>query len=241
MRRGSWNGQPFGWDSGWHGRNVKDLSNRLHNVHRERRGSIDASPKNSKKNKKKLTPMLIEPTFSSPPHQRTFARTNTMKKSNIKLRPGSAHSSRRRGINRPQLPQHGGTNSQIFATSAAATSTTTSAATLNPINSRVEISPTESSSSSSSGGGRERRARPATASKSRSSSSKSKRSNRTTMPISAWHGSSGTSINAAYSDFVRMMALFYDQTDYENIAKKACEDAARLQEKMTLRAEYTGC
>ena len=205
MRRGSWNGQPFGWDSGWHGRNVKDLSNRLDNVHRERRGSIDASPENSKRNKKKLTPMLIEPTFSSPPHQRTFARTNTMRRSNIKLRPGSAHSSRRRGITRPQLPQHGETHSQIFATSAAATSTTTSAA-LNPINSRVEISPTES---------RERRARPATASKSRSSSSKSQRSNRTTMPISALGhrdalNPNGTSINAAYSDFVRMMALFYD-------------------------------
>ena len=196
--------------------------------------------------------MLIEPTFSSPPHQRTFARTNTMRRSNIKLRPGSAHSSRRRGITRPQLPQHGETHSQIFATSAAATSTTTSAA-LNPINSRVEISPTESSSSSGGiGGGRERRARPATASKSRSSSSKSQRSNRTTMPIKCLGSQrsanvatklnpNGTSINAAYSDFVRMMALFYDQTDYENIAKKACEDAARLQEKMTLRAEYTGC
>jgi hypothetical protein len=66
------------------------------------------------------------------------------------------------------------------------------------------------------------------------------------MPISALGhrdalNPNGTSINAAYSDFVRMMALFYDQTDYENIAKKACEDAARLQEKMTLRAEYTGC
>ena len=92
MRRGSWHGDkgaPFGWEPGWHGRNVKDLSSRLNNVHKERRGSFETAPKIGKY-KKELTPMLIEPTFSSPPHQRTFARTNTMKKSNIKLRPGSA-------------------------------------------------------------------------------------------------------------------------------------------------------
>ena len=66
------------------------------------------------------------------------------------------------------------------------------------------------------------------------------------MPISALGhreegiNQNGLSINAAYSDFVRMMALFYDQSDHAAIAEKACKDAVRLQEKMTLRDEYTG-
>ena len=47
------------------------------------------------------------------------------------------------------------------------------------------------------------------------------------------------SINHTYSDFVRMLALFYDASDHTKIVEKACEDALKLQEKMSLR-EFTG-
>ena len=47
------------------------------------------------------------------------------------------------------------------------------------------------------------------------------------------------SINNTYSDFVRMLALFYDASDHSKIVKKACDDALKLQEKMCLH-EFTG-
>lgn len=50
----------------------------------------------------------------------------------------------------------------------------------------------------------------------------------------------GISINTTYSNFVRMMSLFYDENDFAAITKRACEDATALQEKMLLLDEYTG-
>ncbi len=51
--------------------------------------------------------------------------------------------------------------------------------------------------------------------------------------------SGSVSVNHTYSDFVRMLALFYDPSDHTKIVEKACEDALKLQDKMQLR-EYTG-
>jgi hypothetical protein len=36
-----------------------------------------------------------------------------------------------------------------------------------------------------------------------------------------------------------MLALFYDASDHTTIVEKACADALKLQDKMSLR-EYTG-
>jgi len=82
---------------------------------------------------------------------------------------------------------------------------------------------------------RPRRKRPATASKSRSSAGKRKNSN---MPISvlghreATEYPNGNSINTTYSNFVRMLSLFYDESDHVAIVQKACEDAKTLHEKL---------
>ena len=94
MRRGSSNAispTNFGWDSGWHGRNVKDLGSRIDNVHNERRSS-GFDPRSSAS----ISSDHMEPTFSSPPHQH---KKRLEHKGGMKLkRSGSAPRRRRSSL-----------------------------------------------------------------------------------------------------------------------------------------------
>ena len=231
MRRGSWHGMKggangFGADDRQKKQYVKDLGSRLSDIQKERRGSLG----------KIKTPHLIEPTFSSPPYRLRKG------KKNLKLRPGSAHPLGRSVLlSKPSSYKKNKNKSRnkITLSSMRMKDRFNSRDTINvPDQDQDQEQQLQQQQLIRPVSGR--RTRPATASKSRVSSAK-RRGNKTNMPIEALgHSNSpNVSINAAYSDFVRMMALFYDKSDHAAIAEKACQDAVRLQEKMTLRDEYT--
>jgi hypothetical protein len=262
MRRGSSNAispTNFGWDSGWHGRNVKDLGSRIDNVHNERRSS-GFDPRSSAS----ISSDHMEPTFSSPPHQH---KKRLEHKGGMKLkRSGSAPRRRRSSLGtteswealkrtqqqqsyhqpraRPQK-QRPLSLSSTYHSSSSNNNNNNNSTTLN-----IDEIMSMKISKQKKNNNRPRRKRPATASKSRSSAGKRKNSN---MPISvlghreATEYPNGNSINTTYSNFVRMLSLFYDESDHVAIVQKACEDAKTLHEKLLRRDQqrddllhYTG-
>jgi hypothetical protein len=309
MRRGSWHGikgAPFGWDAGWHGRNVNNLGDRLVEVHTERRNSLrrsgiktvssgasapsenyDAVPG------KQPGKQVMSPTFSSPPHGRK----------EVKLRPRSALTGllvpRGKGKGRKKTAKSQRKRAEKLRRLRVEMSMRPVLAGRGHRDHAAEggdsLRGLDNASDDGRGGGDSRheyrggsadgrlqivrarsaarrprsavkqRVRPATATKARISKLHGGGSGRSpigSLPVSQLGHTSGSdggasdntssaggrsgavkngsaSINNTYSDFVRMLALFYDASDHTTIVEKACADALKLQDKMSLR-EYTG-
>ena len=287
MRRGSWHGikgAPFGWDAGWHSRNVDNLTDRLVEVHTERRvrknsltsvGSSNASPRASLSLKSTgkasitvPTKEILSPTFSGPPHGQKqlkllprSALTGQLAKQNFKRKSkktkNTASSVMKQSKQAQKLREwRADILSRPVRRDISSASLSTDSLTeldkasededsrLSGRQSRLKIQTRAQSASSRQRHSNVRqRTRPATASRARSSKLHSGRGRVGSVPISQLGHMSGgnnvTSVNNTYSDFVRMLALFYEESDHKKIVEKACEDAVKLQEKMCLR-EYTG-